>query len=378
MSVTRSRADDLREAKHPVYSDRKLRLGTFSSNLSYGCAISTIDGTLKADWPSTSSLAAMSDEMDFEALVPVGRWRGFGGPTDFNGEGFECFTWAAATGAQTKRAGLFATSHVPTIHPILAAKQGMTVDHISGGRFALNVVTGWHKPEIEMFGAPMLEHDERYALAAEWLHIIREMWTAEEPFDFEGSYYKVEGAVCRPHTIQRPHPVIMNAGGSEAGRHFGASQCDVVFALSGAHDFDSLKAQVDAFRDLARNEYDREISVWCNAYIVQGDTEQDAKDYFRSYVYDHGDWDAVENLVQTFGINSQSLPPEVATAMKEHFIAGWGGIPVIGTAEQIVEGLGMLVRAGFDGVLLSWARYIEDMQRFEQEVHPMLIQAGLR
>ena len=47
---------------------------------------------------------------------------------------------------------MFATSHVPTIHPILVAKQGMTVDHISGGRFALNVVTGWHKPEIEMFG----------------------------------------------------------------------------------------------------------------------------------------------------------------------------------------------------------------------------------
>jgi hypothetical protein len=92
MSVTRSRADELREARHPVFSDRTLRLGTFSSNLSYGCAISTIDGTLKADWPSTSTLAAMSDEMDFEALVPVGRWRGFGGPTDFNGEGFECFS----------------------------------------------------------------------------------------------------------------------------------------------------------------------------------------------------------------------------------------------------------------------------------------------
>ena len=64
--------------------------------------------------------------------------------------------------------------------------------------------------------------------------------------------------------------------------------------------------------------------------------------------------------------------------MKEHFIAGWGGIPIVGTAEQIVESLGMLVRAGFDGILLSWARYIEDMKRFEQEVDPMLIQAGLR
>src|ERR671920_2234993 len=188
MSATDTRADELREARHPVFSGRRLRLGTFSSNLSYGCAISTIDGTLKADWPSTSTIAEMSDAMDFEALVPVGRWRGFGGTTDFNGEGFECFSWAAATAAQTDRAGIFATSHVPTIHPILAAKQGATVDHISGGRFALNVVTGWHRPEIEMFGAPMLEHDDRYKLAAEWLEIIRRLWTEEEAFDFESRF----------------------------------------------------------------------------------------------------------------------------------------------------------------------------------------------
>ena len=378
MSATQSRADDLREAKHPVYSDRKLRLGTFSSNLSYGCAISTIDGTLNADWPSTSSLAAMSDEMDFEALVPVGRWRGFGGPTDFNGEGFECFTWAAATGAQTKRAGLFATSHVPTIHPILAAKQGMTVDHISGGRFALNVVTGWHKPEIEMFGAPMLEHDERYALATEWLHIIREMWTSEEPFDFEGRYYKVEGAVCRPHPLQKPHPVIMNAGGSEAGRHFAAKECDVAFVIPDAHDADSMRARVDHYRQLAREEYGRELQVWSYAYVVQGDTEQDAKDYLHRYVDELGDWEAADNLVSTMGMNAQTLPADVLQDMKRHFIAGWGGYPVIGTAEQVVEQLGVISDAGFDGCLLSWPRYIDDMRKFQEETYPMLIQAGLR
>jgi dimethylsulfone monooxygenase len=377
MSAT-TRADELREARHPVYSDRTLKLGTFGTNLQQGAAITDIDGHLEADWPSTLALARMGDEMGFEALVSVGRWRGFGGRTDFNGAGFEPFTWAAGIGASTQRAGVFSTSHVPTIHPILAAKQAMTIDHATGGRFALNVVTGWHTAEIEMFGAPLLPHDERYAVAAEWLHIIRSLWTAEEPLDFEGRYYKVEGALCRPHPLQKPHPVIMNAGGSVAGRHFGAKECDVAFVLPQAHDEDSLRGLVQEYRDLARTEYGREIQVWGNAYIVQGDTEADAQAYLRSYVHDHGDWDAVENLVATFGINSQSLPPEVARAMKEHFIAGWGGIPVVGTAEQIVDSLQMLSRAGFDGILLSWARYVDDMRRFQEEVHPMLEQAGLR
>src|SRR5438477_9541055 len=85
MAITR--AEQLREASNPLFSDRKLKLGTFSSNLSGGCAISTIDGVLEADWPSTLELARMGDEMGFEALVPVGRWKGFGGVTNFNGAG---------------------------------------------------------------------------------------------------------------------------------------------------------------------------------------------------------------------------------------------------------------------------------------------------
>ena len=61
------------------------------------------------------------------------------------------------------------TSHVPTVHPVMAAKQATTVDHISNGRFALNVVCGWFRPELEMFGAPLMEHDMRYEYAAEWV-----------------------------------------------------------------------------------------------------------------------------------------------------------------------------------------------------------------
>ena len=81
------RAEELRRHMNPLYGPRKLKLGTFSTNLSGGCAISTIDGTLKADWPSTLELARMADEMAFEALVPVGRWKGFGGVTNFNSAG---------------------------------------------------------------------------------------------------------------------------------------------------------------------------------------------------------------------------------------------------------------------------------------------------
>ena len=98
-----ARPDQLREASNPLFNNRKLKLGTFCSNLSGGCAISSIDGVLEVTWPNTLALARMGDEMEFEALVPVGRWKGFGGVTNFNHAGFESFSWASAIGASTSR-----------------------------------------------------------------------------------------------------------------------------------------------------------------------------------------------------------------------------------------------------------------------------------
>ncbi len=131
-----------RRSTNPVFNDRKLKLGTFGTNLDRGCAISSIDGVLEINWPNTLELAKTSESMEFEALVPIGRWHGFGGVTNFNGPGFECFSWASAIGASTHYSGIFSTSHVPTIHPVMAAKQAATIDHVTGGRFALNIVTG--------------------------------------------------------------------------------------------------------------------------------------------------------------------------------------------------------------------------------------------
>jgi FMNH2-dependent dimethyl sulfone monooxygenase len=376
--VAKQRARSLQAAEHPLFNDRKLKLGTFSTNLSGGCAISTIDGTLNASWPETLNLAQMADQMGFEALVPVGRWKGFGGPTNFNGEGFESFTWAAAISAATKDAGVFATTHVPTIHPIFAAKMGTTIDHVSNGRFVMNIVTGWFKPEIEMFGKAQLDHADRYKMAAEWLELVKRLWTEDKEFDHDGQFYQIKAGWCAPKPVHKPYPPIMNAGGSEIGRHYAAKYCDVAFVVFSTHDKDEMRKQVAAYRDLARNEYGRDIKVWSYAYLVQGETEKEARDFYNYYVHEKGDWIAASNLLDTLGLNAQTLPPEAFSWIKEHFVAGWGGYPLIGTKEQIVGGLKDLSDIGLDGTLLSWARYEEGMKEFQEVTYPLVVQAGLR
>ncbi|HJY18363.1 MAG TPA: LLM class flavin-dependent oxidoreductase, partial [Xanthobacteraceae bacterium] len=340
-----------RRETNPALGRRKLKLGTFQTNLDSGCVMSDLDGRLELNWPNTVTLAQLADAMDFEALVPVARWRGFGGATDPQGPGFETFTWAAGIAGATKNSGVISTSHVALNHPIIAAKQSTVIDHISNGRYTLNVVNGWNYPEMEMFGVSLLEHEDRYACAEEWLTIVKRLWTAEETFDFDGKFYRIKGGYLQPKPIQAPYPAIMNAGSSERGRHFACRHCDLVFTNIRSHDIATNTAHVAAYHTLARETYGREVKVWSNANVVQAETEKEAKDFYHYYVHEKGDWTAARNVIDTMAaeINKRDYPEERRNAMAEMMIAGWGGFPLIGTKEQVVDGLAALSKIGLDG-----------------------------
>jgi alkanesulfonate monooxygenase SsuD/methylene tetrahydromethanopterin reductase-like flavin-dependent oxidoreductase (luciferase family) len=170
----------------------------------------------------------------------------------------------------------------------------------------------------------------------------------------------------------------MNAGGSGKGRHFAAKYADMAFVLLKSHDPEEAKRQVDSYRELARNEYGREIQVWSIAYVVQGETEQDAKDYLRSYAVDKGDDLAVDSWMRHLGQNTESIPNEIRESFRLHFKAGVGAFPLVGTAEQIAERLNGLSAIGLDGVLLSWLDYSAGLELWNKDVAPMLVQLGLR
>ena len=382
MNAKTSARKDRRET-NPAFGGRKLKLGTFQTNLDSGCVMSDLDGKLVISWANTLRLAKLADEMEFEALVPVARWRGFGGATNPQGPGFESFTWAAGISALTEKCGVLSTAHMSLNHPIIAAKQGAAIDHISNGRFTLNLVTGWNQPEIDMFGTPMLHHAERYACAEEWVQIVKRLWTEDEDFDFEGKYYRIKKGYLQPKPLQKPYPAIMNAASSERGRHFAAKHCDMVYTVvRGGTDqnMETWKAHVQAFHKLAREEYGREISVWTLANIVQAETEKEAREFYDFYVHQEGDWEAAGNAVETFmlDVNARNLPADRKRIMQEALIAGWGGYNLIGTREQIVDGLATLSRAGIDGVILCWPRFEQGMREFRDVTYPLLKQAGLR
>jgi FMNH2-dependent dimethyl sulfone monooxygenase len=370
MAVVASR-DEHRSAL-PVFNDNRMKLGVFGQNVSFGCCITLAETTLEPTYEHSAKIARKADALGFELLVPVGRWRGFGGPTDFNGTCMETYTWAAAMVTQTERIMVFSTSHVPTIHPIVAAKQGATIDHISRGRWGLNIVCGWFTPEMEMFGAKQMPHDERYEYATEWIHVIKKLWL-ENGFDFEGEHFRIKDGYLLPKPVQVPYPVLINAGSSPAGREFSAREVDFNFV-----SVDTLENGREMVRDVKRRafEYGRTIGTMTYGLVVARDTEREARRQY-DYIIEKGDWEATRNIMHVLGVESGSFDTQIKQ-FAERFIAGWGGYPLVGSPEQIVDQMLALSEIGIEGIILSWLDYSEEIEYFGRRVLPLMEQAGLR
>jgi FMNH2-dependent dimethyl sulfone monooxygenase len=357
------------------FKDNPLKLGVFCLNVSGGMMLS---GAAKSslDWNENVSVAQLADRTGWDFLLPIGRWRGHGGKYNANAEQYDTFSWAAAIAAVTSRIQVFSTCHVPIYHPMLAAKMCATIDNVSGGRFGLNIVSGWNATEFGMFGIGQLEHDERYAAATEWLDVMETLWSQKGELDHDGRFYHVSRGYLEPKTVQQPRPVIVSAGTSPAGIDFALTRADYCFV--GGDTWERLEGTVRRAQTRAE-ELDRQLNALTFSTVVVKDTEAEAKRYFDWYVDEMGDIETATKLVgNIISGGAQSLPPEVVLQQARSFVAGWGAMPLVGTAEQVAEHLAEIHKLGIGGVALGWLDYTEGIERFNAEVMPLLTETGLR
>ena len=353
----------------------RFKLGLFAANCSSGMAVTTVPERWDASWESNLRLARMADEAGIEFMLPIARWRGYGGSTDFEGSTLETITWAAGLLANTKQLTVFGTVHAPLVHPIFAAKQMVTVDHISEGRFGLNVVCGWNQDEFDMFGIEQRPHDVRYDYGQEWLDVVRGVWRNEAPFDYEGTFLELRNIVGDPKPYGGTEPVLMNAGSSGAGRSFAARNCDFLFTVlidpeTGTQDVKDIKQLAQGFG--------REVNVFTTTYVVCRPTDEEARAYHHHYVDDNADWDAVDKLMELQGLHAQSFPPEAFQLFRDRFAGGHGVYPIIGSPDTVAAELERIHGAGFVGATLSFVNYADELPYFAQEVLPRLEAKGLR
>jgi FMNH2-dependent dimethyl sulfone monooxygenase len=366
-----------RESRSRLGSRNELQLGTFGTNLEGGPTLTLIDERLPISWAAQAEVARVADEMGLEAIVSVARWRGFGGSHNPQNATFDTFAWAAGIGSVTTQAHVFTTCHLPTLHPIVAAKQLTTIDHITGGRAGLNTVGGWFRPELEMFGASMREHDNRYELAEEWTQVLIDLWTSDAPVNLTGTTLTITDGVSMPKPLATPHPPIMNAGTSRRGREYAARYADMAFMRITGHDLDDERAQIAEIKAMAAQHH-RSIEAWSLGYVVCRDTEAEAQEYLRWYADERGDWEGATNALGLMNVESAAFTEESWRAARRSFIAGAGGFSLVGTPETITNRLVQLRSIGLDGCLLICADWLPELTNVRERILPLMEQVGLR
>lgn len=353
-------------------------IGLFGANCSGGLAVTTVEERWDASWHNNRALAVMAEQGNFDFLLPIARWLGFGGETSFQRHVLETISWATGLLASTHRIRIFATIHTGFIHPIVAAKQLATADQIAGGRAGLNIVAGWNKPEYEMFGVDLpADHEDRYAYAQEWVDIVERIWSANTASDYSGRFFNLKGLTGDPKPYGgRGRLPIISAGGSPQGQAFATHNADILFTTLA--DISKESAKILEFKASAARAGRSQLRVFTPAYVVCRPTDKEAIDYHQHYAVDRADTVAVERLLTLTMANARTIPPEVLQHMRMRLAGGHGGLPLVGSPDTVTQQILSLQKAGLDGVALSFVNYLSELPYFMDGVLPRLSEAGVR
>ena len=356
----------------PINRSEPLQLGLFMPNCSYSFSFSTYKPEPN-DWTYSSNLeiARAAEDAEFDFLFPVSKWRGYGGTTNYMSISLETFTWASALLSNTKQIKIFSTVHVPVFHPVATAKMGSTIDHISNGRWGLNVVSGWSEREFGMMGIEVIEHRERYQRSEAYIEILKGLWTQEPgTFNYECPWYKITGGDVQPAPVQQPHPTIANAGGSEDAKKMVSKLCDWAFITPPT--MEAVNPQVQDIKGRAEKN-GRDIFCATPPFVLWRDSEAEALEE-KAKIVEQMDMEAAENWAKGLKVQSGSFDRFTL----EMYVVGAGGIPMIGTKEQVAEMIREIHLHGMDGLLMVFLDFHKDTIRFKQDIMPILKKMGVR
>jgi len=363
--------------RYAMYNANKLKIGLFGSNCSSGRAVTKVPERWSGSWPDNLRLARMADEAGIDFLLPIGRWKGYGGDTDYQGATLETITWAAGLLASTRRITVFGTVHAPLFNPVIAAKEMVTADHIGEGRFGLNIVVGWNEGEFEMFGVEQREHEDRYDYAQEWIDVIKLIWSDQEDFDFQRKYFSMKGIRGKPKPFGGTRPLMMNAGSSPTGQAFAIRNCDAFFLQASRDSLAETTQRVAAVQERAR-QGGREIGCYTVGVITCRPTRKEAQDYYHYSIVEHADWSAVDGILALKNISPQTVPMEEFVRKRSQYAQGMGGLPIVGDPDFVAQQLSDLSKAGLTGVGVSLVNYAQELPFFCEEVLPRLVRMGIR
>nr|WP_293839697.1 LLM class flavin-dependent oxidoreductase [uncultured Arsenicibacter sp.] len=320
------------------------------------------DENMRPDWRYVKQLAQKSEDWGYDltliAELNLNDIKGEAAPS------LDAWSTAAALAAVTSRIELMVAVR-PTFHsPALLAKQAANIDHISGGRLSLNVVSSWWQDEARKYGVHFEQHDDRYARTAEWLHVVDNLWK-QDHFSFKGNYYQVEDSILQPKPVSLPRPFIYAGGESETAKNLIAAQCDG-YVMHG-DDPESIGRRI---RDLqerrARLRPDLPpMTFGLAAYSIVRETEAAVKKELARITNVNGSAAGYKNYQQWLA----GTQLEKRVSLEDYSVSNRGlRSGLFGTPDQVAEQVARFEAAGVGFLLLQSSPQLEEMERFSEAV----------
>lgn len=318
------------------------------------------DENMEATWPYIKRLAQRSEEIGYDVtLLAELHLNDIKGP---EAPSLDAWSTAAALAAVTSKLEIMVAVR-PTFHlPALLAKQAANIDHISGGRITLNVVSSWWAEEAKKYGVQFEQHDDRYARTAEWLAVVDGVWK-QDRFSYAGKYYRVDDNILQPKPVSRPRPTIYAGGESEAAKELIAQQCDA-YLMHG----DSPQRVGEKIADMRRRREKHGLppmSFGVAGYSIVRDTAEQAEAERQRIINVKQNAAGNQNYQQWLA----GTHLEKRISLEDYSVSNRGlQSGLVGTADQVAERVAEFEAAGVDLLLLQSSPQLEEMERFAEEI----------
>ncbi|EHM02486.1 pyrimidine utilization protein A [Acetobacteraceae bacterium AT-5844] len=347
-------------------------IGVFIPIGNNGWLISTNAPQYKPSFELNKQVAQRAEHYGLDFLLSMIKLRGFGGKTEFWDHNLESFTLMAGLAAVTTRIKLFATAASLVMPPAIVARMATTIDSIAPGRFGVNLITGWQRPEYSQMGMwPGDEHySRRYEHLSEYARVLEDLWSTGQS-DFRGEFFQMDD--CRLSPLPQQGIKVVCAGQSQAGLEFMARHADYNFCIGKGINTPQAVAGVTARVQAEAAKTGRDVGSLALFMVIADETDEAARAKWEHYQAG-ADTEAIAWMADQTSADKRSGDD---TNVRQYALPE-GAInlnmgTLIGSYASVARMLDELSEVpGLAGVMLTFDDFIEGIEAFGQHIQPLM------
>ncbi|MFN6499373.1 MAG: LLM class flavin-dependent oxidoreductase [Nostoc sp. DedQUE01] len=276
----------------------------------------------------------------------------------------ETWTAAAALAEATDSIEIIAAVKPLLFHPAVLTKMGLGIDAISGGRFAINLVSAWFRPEMEKPGINFLPHDERYRYSDEWIRVVKALWSGEK-VNFHGDYFQINDLKFSPPPIAKPHPRVYVGGESEPAQELAAKEAHTFF-LNGR----PIEVIRETIAQVTKKTKFRAqpLGFAMSAFVIARSTDEEAEAEYqnlRAMVLAQEDRSELLKGVDSEVVMFKNMAKYPGVGSNGGTAAG-----LVGSYETVANRIAEFTKVGVGTFMLQFQPFATEMERFSAEIMP--------